>query len=1095
MIPAELVASGDHRDRMKRLVALDADTWEALAAGPVWHRVLAAWAGYGHRDPHKLARGCTDPSLTVRRAALRVAVRALDDTGLATLFTAVTSDVTRRELAQRLARRRVFGPVDAWVAGRLADDPHAAELLPWCSDARVRAELERFADHAPLQVWGRLCKLHPGPTAELLQVKILQSERLDPRWEPLVHALVPELARIDPDRIVAWIPELVARGQNPQVGSWTAALWIAARARPAATFDALRQVHAAGKMPAPGAFAAVSFDRDPHHLGAERISWLIANAWTALPDGRHGIRWLARLSAADQVVVRDAWLTRGRGTWGAFLLRGLPSDDPRRAAAFTRWVTAARDAHGLVSPHLLRDLPTDLRHAEARRHLAHPSLGTNPQARMPYASLLPFGEAGVALDPFVKHPDGAVRALALAAWIDTARADRRALSDALALVAARRFEQDPVRGAMLAALERLPHTVWTADALLLLGEVLGHAWDAGDLSYGTAASAERLAAFGFRLDPAWGAAQVERALAVRGSVSAHGWWARLPRAERVSLIPAIERIATRWTSRERWGALAWLCANLGRDLPLARGIGAHLDAVAREAPFPGFTATALDLLARYDRRQFAATAEALLEQDVSAIVFPSIATWVSCRRQRWLDRVVSGEIGGRWSTGKTRWIVLFDRGFATWTADQQERYADALDRGLGDPEASVPDALRCVIQLAPLAYADPDHLHAWIDDPRPPVREWAVRCLGRRDGAIAAPVLLRCLGDDRARWAIYALRRALAELPPDEVLKLLLAAPRSKVTVQKEVVRLIGELGTADAHRALLALVADRPHRDVRIALLRALWSHLERDDTWPVFDAAAADADWVVASRLAEVGTSALSPTADARFCVLLARLLTRPEPEARLHLLTTVGAARVRDADRALQRAITARIGAPTPAERALALSAAIGRAYERDVDAIVTQVVAAGPLAVLEGVDAVTRASWYDARVDRLRRGLVAALAPDPAWAAAVVRLHLRRDEGEVVALLRRLSRDGLLGYDVTAAALGVIAAALAPGVIEGALRPEGDPALRRLGLGALVAAASGVDGWTQARRAALDQYRADASPGVRGAARAVRPPEPA
>ncbi len=55
-------------------------------------------------------------------------------------------------------------------------------------------------------------------------------------------------------------------------------------------------------------------------------------------------------------------------------------------------------------------------------------------------------------------------------------------------------------------------------------------------------------------------------------------------------------------------------------------------------------------------------------------------------------------------------------------------------------------------------------------------------------------MLLEGLGDDRARWAIYALRKAFGEMDDAGVLAVLRGAPTGKVTVAKEVVRLLGEL-------------------------------------------------------------------------------------------------------------------------------------------------------------------------------------------------------------------------------------------------------------------------------------------------------------
>ncbi|GER92265.1 hypothetical protein KDW_64270 [Dictyobacter vulcani] len=87
-------------------------------------------------------------------------------------------------------------------------------------------------------------------------------------------------------------------------------------------------------------------------------------------------------------------------------------------------------------------------------------------------------------------------------------------------------------------------------------------------------------------------------------------------------------------------------------------------------------------------------------------------------------------------------------------------------------------------------------------------------------------------------------------MPEDEALKLLQDAPLNKITVAKEVVRLMGELGTEAAYQQLQAMQQQELHRDVRIALLRALWSYLERPETWESFRRAAQDPDLSIANR-----------------------------------------------------------------------------------------------------------------------------------------------------------------------------------------------------------------------------------------------------
>ncbi|WP_237081648.1 HEAT repeat domain-containing protein [Myxococcus xanthus] len=131
--------------------------------------------------------------------------------------------------------------------------------------------------------------------------------------------------------------------------------------------------------------------------------------------------------------------------------------------------------------------------------------------------------------------------------------------------------------------------------------------------------------------------------------------------------------------------------------------------------------------------------------------------------------------------------------------------------------------------------APKEALFALVDDARPVVREKAIRVLARCDQGEGLPTLLRCLEDER-------------------VLSLLSRVPLTRVRGAKEVVRLLGELRSDAAYERLIALDGTRLHRDVRIALLRALWAHLEREPTWAIFARAVEGEEWVMAARLGDI-------------------------------------------------------------------------------------------------------------------------------------------------------------------------------------------------------------------------------------------------
>jgi cellulose synthase operon protein C len=115
-----------------------------------------------------------------------------------------------------------------------------------------------------------------------------------------------------------------------------------------------------------------------------------------------------------------------------------------------------------------------------------------------------------------------------------------------------------------------------------------------------------------------------------------------------------------------------------------------------------------------------------------------------------------------------------------------------------------------------------DRLLARAGDSRPAVQEKAIRVLSRHDAGQGVPTLIDGLGDSRSSFAIYGLRAAVLRMGPAGATEVLSKAPLAKVTVAKEVVRLLGELRDEGAYRRVLELANGELHRDVRIAVLRA---------------------------------------------------------------------------------------------------------------------------------------------------------------------------------------------------------------------------------------------------------------------------------
>ncbi len=202
---------------------------------------------------------------------------------------------------------------------------------------------------------------------------------------------------------------------------------------------------------------------------------------------------------------------------------------------------------------------------------------------------------------------------------------------------------------------------------------------------------------------------------------------------------------------------------------------------------------------------------------------PAVYQYVHQRRQDFLSPFL-GRITykGRFSTGNTRFVMPVASGFQRWIPAQQRTFRRTLEDVTNDAMRDSPALLQVIRQLAALPEELSERLVELADvtNTKLMTRDTALRMLGRMDGGQGIPFLLGALDDDRGRIAIYALRQSLLQMPQTRAISLLKGVSATKVTVAKEVVRLLGELRTEESFQELLAWT-DRPLLpDVRIALV-----------------------------------------------------------------------------------------------------------------------------------------------------------------------------------------------------------------------------------------------------------------------------------
>lgn len=1100
-----------HNGRLRRMVELGrqarteqrmAATLAALARGDVYQRLLALHACQGSRDGAHVVRALTDPSHLIRTRAAGLVADVCDDAqALAALAAAPAAEQIL--VLRRLAKRRRQGPVDAFLDARVErGDERLGMLLPYGSAAAVERHLADGFALASAADWTRLARRHPAIAAERLTGRAEAATRLDARLVWQARPAVPLLARRDPDAALALVHALV---RHAPLSSFD--LTHLMRRRPAAVVDLLL----AAEVRAPHTLAAVL-----PHLDTDRLLTVIEHqmrveearpsygAWFArIPD-----RTMRRQILRKYLVARTAAehsLASMRRTW-------FPRLSPtQRAAVFQAGGHGWRDAEGCLDTSLLALLPGDLREQEARRNLALPALATRPADRLAYAAFLPWTEARAIIDPFLDDSEPDLRAAALTALLSAVRFARDHLPEVLALLHAHRHEPDPVRGRVLHQLNHLPPGLWRPEHLPALDQVIHDAFNAADLSRDNVPSAVYLSYGLLPLHPIWAATWLvwlaEHTLPF-GNYSISGHAQRFTSADTRRLIPALLPVLRAWEEQGRAEEIVALANTLGSSL---RRFDALADILVRLLLRRGEWSVVygvLRLITKYRPERLHTLVPELLRQDPAWITHEEISSYLHHARQDLLTPFLRvRRYHGRISRKHGPFVLPIGSGFYRWTARQQMLFASTLDEltraeddGRQHERGGRLDAVR---RLAALPAAAPTRLIELAGDERQPVRETALWALGRLDAGQGLSTLVAMLADERARVAIYALRLPLRALPAAQALALLRAVPRTKITVAKEVIRLLGELPLPEAYQELLARYGQERHISLRIALLRALWNHLERPETWGILEEAAGASEAAVAASLAQIPPDRLSATAQARLVGLLARLLDHPEPRTRLAVLERCVNLPVTDADRVLLPVLLARLAAAAPAERAAAAKAVLAT-YPVAEAGLVGQTVAtllpnrralAGFLAVLrEQLDA------ERPRTVPTARAVLAALAIDPLTAGARVELAVRvLPWTELAALLIELVTDGQLHAGVLATAVTAIErAADRPdsgnlGQVEAALATSPDERLRRLALAALVALAAPPRGWDNERRARLQIFRADPAPLVAAAAQFTLPPD--
>ncbi|MGL6075294.1 MAG: HEAT repeat domain-containing protein [Fimbriiglobus sp.] len=1033
------------------ILAKELRSWEA---GGFMLRLMAVYASHGHRDTATLVRLTADASRTIAGLAFHTLGYVGNDDALLE----VLQTLPRRRASKVLFRlRKSRGPVVDRYLESLVTSGEASvwPLIPLGSHAVLDRHFTQAAELGGRTFWKRLAVLHPQRASLELQKRLKAAKKPDGQLFYAANLVIDLLCKRSPELAL----ELVLALQ-PHVGLAKIDIYDLARRLPVEVADLLLKDRET---------AHVNFSFVVEKLGVKRIVAICRKHSAYLPNPSD---WLPKLPTADREKVY-----RELG----------PS-----------WTTAK----GQVSQDIIACLPAKLRVREAERMLALPNLAAQPLQRLPYAGLLTWEGVQKGTENWLGHPEAEYRAASLEAYCRSTRYDGSQLGGLIELLKAREFEQDPVRLAFLTELGLLPPSRWQAEHLEGLAVLIRQALDAADLSYASVSSLGRLAVVLLPFHPEWA---VEQLLLITRERGETGWNSCTLSLEAVKHIaPKLTPILKTWLKRENQDRILWIANSVGRHLKAWPALAAILEEILFKASAQYTASSAMTLLLKHLPRERDRIVTATLAKDESWILHSSVYSYVHARRQDLLTPFLGDRTyKGRFSTGRVYHILPFESGFFRWTDAQQVKFAKTLVAVSKKPKKKndgqlTQDILSLLRRLAAIPAIGPESLIEFARDTRPAVKETAVRALGRLDTAAGLPELLAALEDARARWAIYALRALLREDTPAKVLTFLQTVPLRKITVAKEVVRLAGELGGEGVLNWFAELHERKLHRDVRAAMLRGLWDHLERDETWAILEASAQSPEVGVVIGLASIPTDRASKVARERVANLFLTLLEHPETTVRMAVLGRLMVSPIPDPDRRVLQALLAKLQSPIADEQATALRAALAAATKEDAAEF-----AAGfrnlfdqPRELVEVVRLFVANGHYSERLTAVRLAVLAELESEPKFVTLQIPLativHDAKGFAEWVLKLSETPKWQMQSITTVMTLLGDVSRSHVDlNNLEAIWAKSEEPTVRWLALKVLERSTA-LSGWTKARIKRLEEYQADPSPLVADQAALVFPP---
>jgi hypothetical protein len=830
---------------------------DELLEGDAYEASLALQVARAARDEAPLLRALAHPSRLVQALAASLAGPCLQEDAALERVLPELAPATRRRVLKGVALARRSALAARLLPRILArhGSREALLLLPALDEASVRRLLPELGHE--LQSWHTLVCRHPDVVLEYLQARFAAApERERPLLFFRYRAPLAELTRLRGAAVLALARDFAPLDVMPP--PLLDGMRRLTRRHPDQIISLLARPSLRGWLRNQGLPPGVLAEADAFSPEQQRA---LARLLGEMPH--HLAAFLGALAPSR----RGALLTHA--------YEGIPARE-------------LPDALLAVLPHAQRD-------AEAERRLGFRQVREDRSRLLATHALRAIEHAREPLAKAAFAAKAEDRSEALVYLVRATGLSRRGMTETLAHLLRLRNEQDPVRMAVLTELSGVPLSCFAPEHIPSLTELVSCVVEARDSSPTTRAALQRLA---FRLMKGHAAepdgplfqfalATLKRLAGQAGNLALPPLERDLPRGAELHLVSTLLPMIRAAGERDSHALVITLAQALGRRAWNVDMLQALLEPATETSP-EGAARVAMTLWLGPPRTRDVRVRK-LLDRDETTVAIPPVFEHLHRRRQDWLDPFLQARrLRGRFSAGKAGWVPPASDGFHRWLPRQQEQLAALLVRIAEDGQRSAWERMSVLHALPRMPVVTVERLAPFLASKDVPTVEAALGALAWLDRPEAAlPLLLENLEGDRARVAMYAIPRVASQVSGDTLsatLASLLGREKLKVTVHKEVVRLLGAFRSARS-LALLRQQSERPqlHRDVRIAVGHAARRMLDAEEAWELLDAMARSPDAYVAASLLDQSPAGLRPEVRPRYAALVLQVARHPELSVR--------------------------------------------------------------------------------------------------------------------------------------------------------------------------------------------------------------------